>query len=574
MSIEETLSEQRSSAIDTVLAQLRTGESAWAATPLSRRRELLSEVHALTGRCASAWVDAAVAIKGLPADSPLVGEEWLAGPYGLLTGVAAMISTLAALEQGHSPVDGYRFGRAPGDRVVVHALPHTVFDRILLSGFSAEVWMPPGVDEATVKARAGLAEREPERTHGIGVVLGAGNISSIPPLDVIYELFANNRVVLLKLNPITDPLFDVFTQVLGPLIAVGALRIVTGGADVGTYLVHHPQVAHVHMTGSAATHDAVVFGTGAEGAQRKAENRPLLEKEITSELGGVSPIIVVPGEWSPADLRFQAENVATQRLHNGGYNCVAGQVVVVSSDWAQKDDFLAELRKAVSRAPARPAYYPGSDQRVAAALAAYPQAERLGPDQGRLLIVLNDVKDDEYLLQTEAFAPVLGVIQLPGQGQAFLDAAVTTVNDDFAGTLGVNLIARPRTLRDLGPGFEEALARLRYGTVAVNAWTAVGFLTATASWGAFGRSELNQVQSGTGIVHNALLLDGPERTVIRGPFRPLPRSLVSGEPSMAPRPPWFVTNRTAATTAQALTEFAARPGWARLPKVLASALRG
>ena len=574
MSIEETLSEQRSSAIDTVLAQLRTGESAWAATPLSRRRELLSEVHALTGRCASAWVDAAVAIKGLPADSPLVGEEWLAGPYGLLTGVAAMISTLAALEQGHSPVDGYRFGQAPGDRVVVHALPHTVFDRILLSGFSAEVWMPPGVDEATVKARAGLAEREPERTHGIGVVLGAGNISSIPPLDVIYELFANNRVVLLKLNPITDPLFDVFTQVLGPLIAVGALRIVTGGADVGTYLVHHPQVAHVHMTGSAATHDAVVFGTGAEGAQRKAENRPLLEKEITSELGGVSPIIVVPGEWSPADLRFQAENVATQRLHNGGYNCVAGQVVVVSSDWAQKDDFLAELRKALSRAPARPAYYPGSDQRVAAALAAYPQAERLGPDQGRLLIVLNDVKDDEYLLQTEAFAPVLGVVQLPGQGQAFLDAAVTTVNDDFAGTLGVNLIARPRTLRDLGPGFEEALARLRYGTVAVNAWTAVGFLTATASWGAFGRSELNQVQSGTGIVHNALLLDGPERTVIRGPFRPLPRSLVSGEPSMAPRPPWFVTNRTAATTAQALTEFAARPGWARLPKVLASALRG
>jgi len=560
--------------IDALLAELRAGEAVWAATSLSRRRELLAEVHTLTGRHASAWVDAAVAIKGLPADSPLVGEEWLAGPYGLLTGVAALIDTLTALEQGRSPVDGYRFGRAPGDRVTVQVLPHTAYDRVLLSGFSAEVWMPPGVDESTVRARAGLAELDPTTTHGISVVLGAGNISSIPPLDVLYELLANNRVVLLKLNPLTDPLLEVLSLVLEPLIRVGALRIVTGDAEVGGQLVHHPEVAHVHMTGSGATHDTIVFGTGAEGAQRKAENRPVLAKEITSELGGVSPIIVLPGPWTEADVRFQAENVATQRLHNGGYNCIAGQVLVVSSDWAQKDAFLAELRQALTRAPARPAYYPGSDQRVADAAAAYPQAERIGPDEGRLLIVLKDFAEDEYLLRTEAFAPVLGVIELPGTGQAFLDAAVATANADFTGTLGVNLIALPRTLKDLGVGVEDAVVRLRYGTVAINAWTAVGFLTPTATWGAFGRSALNEVESGTGIVHNALLLDGPERTVIRGPFRPLPRSLMNGEPSIMPRPPWLVTNRTAATTARALTEFAARPGWARVPRILASALRG
>jgi aldehyde dehydrogenase (NAD(P)+) len=41
-----------------------------------------------------------------------------------------------------------------------------------------------------------------------------------------------------------------------------------------------------------------------------------------------------------------------------------------------------------------------------------------------------------------------------------------------------------------------------------------------------------------------------------------------------PRPPWFVTNRMAAATGRALTEFAARPSWARLPKILFSALRG
>jgi aldehyde dehydrogenase (NAD(P)+) len=573
MSTQQTLPEQRSEALDTALAELGRGESVWAATPVARRRELLAEIHTLTGRYAQAWVDAAAGIKGLPAGSPLLGEEWLAGPYAVLNGVAALIESLKALEAGGSPVDGFTFGRAPGNRVTVRCLPHTLYDRILLSGFTAEVWMSPGVDENTVRSRAGLAEREPEVTHGIGLVLGAGNISSIAPLDVIYELYANNRVVVLKLNPITDPLFAVLTAVFEPLIDLGVLRIVTGGAEVGGYLAHHPLIGHVHMTGSSATHDAIVFGTGADGARRKAEKQPLLGKEITSELGGVSPTIVLPGRWSPADLRFQAEHLVTQRLHNGGYNCIAGQVAIVSSDWPQKDEFLAEVRAVLNRAPARPAYYPGSDKRVAEAIAAYPTAERLGPDGGRVLITA-DGADREYLLTTEFFAPVLGVIELPGTGQEFLDAAVTTANEDFVGTLGIGLIVRPSTLKELGAGFEEALARLRYGCIAVNAWTGVGFATPGASWGAYPGHSIEDVQSGIGVVHNALLLENPERTVVRGPFRPSPRSLLNGERAISPRPPWFVTNRAATRTCQAMTEFGARPGWARLPKVLASALRG
>lgn len=574
MSTQPVLPPQRAASLDAALAELGRGEATWAATSVPRRRALLAQVHALTGRYAQEWVDAAISIKGLPADSPLVGEEWMSGPYAVLGGLAALIDSLKALEQGQSPIDGFKLGRAPGGRVTVRGLPHTIFDRLLLSGFSAEIWMPPGVDEATVRAQAGLGELDPAATQGIGVVLGAGNISSIPPLDVIYELYANNRVVALKLNPITDPLLDVFEKVFEPLLALGLLRIVTGGPEVGTYLVHHRQVRHVHMTGSAATHDAIVFGTGTDRAERKAEHRPLLTKAITSELGGVSPTIVLPGTFSSADLKFQAEHVASQRLHNGGYNCIAGQVVVLSSDWPQKAGFLAALRAALGAAPVRPAYYPGSDRRVEDALEAYPKAERLGPDQGRVLISPLAAEDREKLLTTEFFAPVLGVIELPGRGLDFLNAAISTANDDFVGTLGVNLIAHPRTLKELGGSFEQALARLRYGTIAVNAWTGFGFSTATASWGAFPGHTIDDVQSGIGVVHNALLLKDPERTVIRGPFRPSPRSWWHGEPSLSPKPPWFVSNRTAAETGRALTAFAAHPSWAKLPRVFASALRG
>jgi aldehyde dehydrogenase (NAD(P)+) len=399
-------------------------------------------------------------------------------------------------------------------------------------------------------------------TQGIGAVLGAGNITSIPLLDVLYELYAHNRVVALKLNPIQDRLLSVFSSVLAPLIQCGLVRIVTGGAEVGEYLVHHQRVSHVHLTGGVATHDAIMFGTGQGGARRKAANQPVLHKPITSELGGVSPTIVLPGVWSAADLKFQAEHIVTQRLHNGGYNCVASQVAVISSNWPQKDEFLAELREAYHQAPARPDYYPGSSYRVASAAAAYPHAERLGAYHERVFV--RDLTPADYgpMARTEYFAPVLGVVEIPGVDLEFLSAAVSMANKDFAGTLGINFIATPRTLRALGKNFDQAIAELRYGTIAINAWTGVGFLTAAASWGAFPGCSVADVQSGIGVVHNAFLLAHPERTIVRGPFRPYPK------------PAWFVTNKTAGTTGKLLTEFAAAPSWRKLPRLFASALRG
>ncbi|MGA6222077.1 aldehyde dehydrogenase family protein [Streptomyces umbrinus] len=557
--------------VDRALAELAAGEDVWAETGLAGRRELLERMHAATAAQAEAWVDAAAAYKHVPRDSPLIGEEWITGPYPVVTSLSALAATAKALEEGRSPVDQAAVRRAPGGRTAVRVLPHSIWDRLLLNGFSAEVWMPPGVGAQTVRRQAGLALRRPRETSGIGVVLGAGNITSIPILDVLYELYAHNRVVALKLNPVTDGLRAVFTEVLAPLIEIGAVRILTGGADVGTYLVNHPKVAHVHMTGSQATHDAIVYGPGAEGASRKAAGTPLIEKPVTSELGGVSPTIVVPGEWSDADLRFQAEHVVTQRLHNGGYNCCASQVVVVSSDWAQKDQFLTYLRAGLAAAPARTAYYPGNDDRVAQAIAAYPEAERIGE---RVLVPDLDPENPGHALTTEYFAPVLGVLELPGRAGPFLAEAVKAANEQFAGTLGVNLIAHPRTIKKLGATLDEAIAELRYGTVGLNVWTGVGFLTATASWGAFPGHTLDDVQSGIGIVHNALLLDGPERTVLRGPFRPLPRSILHGELSISPRPPWFVTNRTAASTGRLLTRFSASPRLTALPRVFASAIRG
>ncbi|WKG03755.1 aldehyde dehydrogenase family protein [Mycolicibacterium sp. HK-90] len=558
--------------IDEALEQLVEGEKTWASLTLAARRGLLDEVRALTVRHAGEWVDAAVGIKQLDPSSPLVGEEWMSGPYSLAAGLGALSESLAKLEADRSPLDGAEFGYAPGGRTTVKALPLNTFDQLLLSGFSAEVWLQPGIEKAEAIRSAGLAQRDPSRTNGVGAVLGAGNIFSIAPLDTIYELYANNRVVALKLNPITDPLLPVLTKVLAPFIAIGAVRILTGGAEAGAYLVRHKLVDHVHMTGSALTYDAIVFGTGEDGARRKAADEPLLDKEMTAELGGVSPTIVLPGTWSKADIEFQANHVATQRLHNNGYNCVAAQVVVLPKRWAQREEFIAAIRKAVNDAPARAAYYPGSDVRVADADKSYPDAQHLGSRGARVLVV--DPADREALLRTEYFGPVLGVIELDVPDDQFAEEAVRIANDEFVGTLGVNIIAHPDSIAGLGDKFDRLVEQLRYGTIAINAWTGVGYLTATATWGAFPGHRRNDIQSGTGVVHNAFLLDRPERTVVRGPFRPAPRSVFRGEWSLSPKPPWFVNNRTAATTGRLLVDFAGGPGWGKLPAIFASALRG
>ena len=267
-------------------------------------------------------------------------------------------------------------------------------------------------------------------------------------------------------------------------------------------------------------------------------------------------------------------------MHNGGFNCIASQTLVLPEAWRQRDAFVHAVRRALRELPDRPAYYPGADERVAAACEAYPEtAERLGPTGARVLVTNVPPDADGHAFTSEFFGPALAVTSLPGGGGGedpgdWLDRAVEFCNDRLAGTLGMTLLVHPRTVRQLGERLWDAVARLRYGTVGVNVWSGLGFFVAQASWGAFPGHERHNIQSGSGVVHNAYLFSRPQKTVLQGPFAPFPRSLLLGETHAAPKPVWFVTNETAETTVRRLTHFTANPSPLRLPGVFASALRG
>ncbi|GAB4013949.1 aldehyde dehydrogenase family protein [Nocardioides ultimimeridianus] len=554
--------------LDTAITELARGAQAWAAMSHAQRAELMRATQRSVAAAAAEWTAAGMAAKNAP--GAYEGEEWSAGPSSTAPVFAAYAAAFDKLAAGGSPLDGVKIVPAPGGRIAVRALPGDAKDKVLFSGFTGDLWLRPGTTEQQARDRAGLGARNLGENGGVGLVLGAGNISAIGPLDVAYELVAYNRASILKLNPTFADLLPAYERALAPLIEADLVRIVNGAAEVGGYLTDHPGISHVHITGSGRTHDAIVWGVGEEAAANRAAGTPKLHKEISSELGGVSPIIVVPGEWSKKDLRFQAEHVVTQRLHNGGHNCIGGQALLIGRDWPQKDAFLAEIRGVLTEIAPRPPWYPGATDRIAHAQQTYPAAEQVG---SALLVPMKDDSPSE-LYDGEYFAGVLGITELPGLGEEFLANAVAFANDRLDGTLGASMIIAPKDIKAMGPRFEELLAQMRYGAVGVNCWSALAFLLPTAIWGAYPGNTLDAVGSGIGIVHNALLLADTEKTVVRGPFRPFPRSVAGGEMSLAPRPPWFVTARTAPQVGRALAVLGGDRTWLNTLKVVPAAMRG
>ncbi len=562
--------------LDAALQVLSAHKQEWATLAVQHKLELLRQMLPLLETQAQAWVDAAVRGKQIEPSSPWVGEEWISGPWALAAGLNGYIHTLEAVARGQAPQLPGVGTRANG-QVLVRVFPWNWSQWLLLNGISSEVWMQPDVTLANLAEHMAVFYQQRNPRGRVSLVLGAGNINAIPALDTLYKLFAEGQVVLLKLNPVNEYLAPIFDRVFAPLIALGYLRIVTGGADVGSYLTRHPAVDELHITGSERTHDAIMYGTGPEGAARKARDERLIDKRFTSELGGVGPTIVIPGPWSDADIRFHAEQIATMKLHNSGCNCVAAQVLVLPQAWARSGELLDAVRQQMRTLPPRVAYYPGTAERQRALLAAHPETEILGdgPLPRMLVANLDANAPDEYCFREEFFGPMLAQTSLPGATPAeYLRNAVRFANERLSGTLGASILVHPHTLRALGSTFDEAIAELRYGAIGINIWNAAAFLAAESAWGAYPGHTYADVQSGIGVVHNTFLLDRTEKTVTRGSFYPFPRGLLHGDFSLLPRPPWFVTNKTARSTAEQITRFNIAPQLWRLPKIFISALRG
>src|SRR4029453_1215409 len=92
---------------------------------------------------------------------------------------------------------------------------------------------------------------------------------------------------------------------------------------------------------------------------------PLCTKPVTSELGNVSPAVVVPGPWSDAEVEHAAQSIAGSFAFNAGFNCNATKLVVTPRGSALRERLLARISEILRTIPLRSAYYPGAAEKYA-----------------------------------------------------------------------------------------------------------------------------------------------------------------------------------------------------------------
>jgi acyl-CoA reductase-like NAD-dependent aldehyde dehydrogenase len=562
--------------LDEAIATLRAHAVSWSETDVTTRIALLHELVETTLAAAPAWARAAAVAKGIPRDSALMGEDWGSGLALVLRNLKLLASTLtdiAATGRPQPPVVRTRQGTHTSDeQVVVDVLPTDKMDALLYQGFTAEVRLQPGVTVAQAEARMGRIYRADHQPRpGVALVLGAGNVSSIGPMDALHQLFAEGRVVLLKMNPVNEHLGPHIGEAFAPLVRAGVLRIVYGGSAVGSYLTDHDDIDAIHITGSDKTHDAIVFGTGEEGRARKQRGELRSTTPITSELGSVTPVIVVPGPWNTKDLAFHGHNIASMLTHNAGFNCIASRVIVQHRAWSKRKDLLEAVRNSLRQAEERAPYYPGAVERWTRFTDAHPTAEWFGehgPDRVPFTLIpeLDPAVEDDITFTTEAFCGVMGEVALDTARSIpeYLDAAVAFCNDTLWGSLAAAIIVHPRSLDDpeVAAAVERAVDTLGYGSVVINHFTGAAYAFVSPAWGAYPGSTATDIQSGTGFVHNTYLLEDVEKSVVRGPFRP------------PITPAWFHNHRTAHQLLPKVAQLTATGRLSQIPGVLWSALRG
>jgi len=548
--------------VDAMLARLEEGRTRWSALSTAQRAGLLRRCMETTSAVADRWAEVACMVKGYAVGSNGHGEEYLGGTLAVMRNLRLYAEALD--HDGAPPLP--KTWQRPDGQWVARVFPQSLLDKALFTGVTCDIWIEPGHEPTQGELYRDKAAGD-DGSGGICVVLGAGNQSSIPPMDVLYKLVVDDEVCILKMNPVNEALGPVIEDALRPLIEGGYLEVCYGGIEVGQHLTDHALVSSIHITGSDRAHDAIIWGVGEAGERNKQAGTPRLDKHITSELGCVSPVLVVPGPWTADELDYHARQVASMLAYNCGFNCNGARLVTVASGWEHREAFIALVKEKLAATPTRVAYYPTAKATWETFLEKYPDSTMLGTavEDGLPWTVLEGVTPDadQFALRNEPWAGIFSFVELDATtAEEFLLAAVPFANEQCWGTLSINILVHPKTEKSLAGAFDEAVADLRYGGIAINCWSGLNYGLVNATWGAFPGHPLDDIESGQGVVHNGLLLDHPQKSVVRAPF------------VMAPTPAWFTDHKNNVALGRKMTRFEGSPSWFGVPGVALTAFKG
>ena len=543
--------------LDRCLEKLTDGRDRLSRMNVDQRIALLEQC--VDGICGVAreWVDVVCESKGIAHGSCERAQEVLGGPAATLRQLQLFLRSMRQIDRRGRPKLPAKPVRKSDGRIGIRVTPCPgFFDPVTFIGFRATTWLQSYIGEDNLEASLATAYQNLGQT-GTSLVLGAGNVSGIPAADMLTKLCFDNRTVLLKMNPVNECVGPIFERAFAPLVENDLLRIVSGDASIGAAAVADERVDDIHITGSEATHDAIVWGPeGCERDDRKRRNEPVIDKPVGSELGNVTPWVVVTGAYSKIQLQFQAENIVASMTNNAAFNCVATRVIVTWKQWPERERFLQRIENTLARVPQRVAYYPGAEQRFERYSGQTAEkAQQLlrknagggvsgsrtcpgwmttfvaGTNQREGTLpwtLISNVKPDEEspLFSSESFVCVCAEVPIDAASpEEFLRKATEFCNEKLWGTLAASITVPGQFKRNSGTRqvLEDCVDRLRYGVVAQNQWSGVVFALMSPHWGGHPTSTPQNIQSGTGWVHNSFMLTGIEKTVLEAPLVVLPK---------------------------------------------------
>ena len=274
-----------------------------------------------------------------------------------------------------------------------------------LEGKSAAEYMP---------GMTSFIRREP-----IGVI-GQVTPWNYPMMMAVWKwapaIAAGNTVVLKPSD--TTPMSTVWmAKVMSEFLPKGVFNVVCGERETGRALVEHKRPEMVSITGSV--------GAGIQVAQSAATQL----KRVHLELGGKAPVVV----FADADLVAAAETIAIAGYFNAGQDCTAAtRVIVEASAYDEFVALLTEQAKAIAIGAPHEDVFLGpvnnANQlaRVSGFFDRIPSHARVTTG-GKALdrpgyffpaTVVADLKQDDEMIQSEIFGPVITVQKFSDEADA------------------------------------------------------------------------------------------------------------------------------------------------------------
>lgn len=274
-----------------------------------------------------------------------------------------------------------------------------------LEGKSAAEYMP---------GMTSFIRREP-----IGVI-GQVTPWNYPMMMAVWKwapaIAAGNTVVLKPSD--TTPMSTVWmAKVMSEFLPKGVFNVVCGERETGRALVEHKRPEMVSITGSV--------GAGIQVAQSAATQL----KRVHLELGGKAPVVV----FADADLAAAAETIAIAGYFNAGQDCTAAtRVIVEASAYDEFVALLTEQAKGIAIGAPHEDVFLGpvnnANQlvRVSGFFDRIPSHARVTTGGSALdrpgyffpATVVADLKQDDEMIQSEIFGPVITVQKFSDEADA------------------------------------------------------------------------------------------------------------------------------------------------------------